>query len=122
MRLKREFQVDHLVGFVGRRLPFPLPQWFLGRLDEQWVPTLHFHGLNRAIGRNQYVGLYSALDVHRAGQAGILRSHASHNYSRVLGMLLSKKAAGSEHQERERRKCNTVQHKVRLPTQMIREM
>ena len=86
------------MGFVSSWLPLPLAHGVLGRLRKHGMAALYLEGLYRAIGRNQHFHPYDALEVHGAGEAGILRNHLGHNFADAFRRFLGRSRAGNEHQ------------------------
>ena len=85
--LRIESQLNTFVGFVRRGFPLPLAQSVLGGIDHGMTAP-HFDQLNCTIRRNRDVCSYDALEVHGAGEVGILRSHSGNNFACALEMIL----------------------------------
>ena len=98
-RLKPELHFNILMGFARRGLPLPLPQGDLGGLNQQRVTASYLDGLDCAVGRNYDLGLHRTLDLHGAGQVGILGSYLSDNLAGALYTVLSSKSTGSDNQD-----------------------
>jgi hypothetical protein len=116
--LGRKSEFDSFVGFARRGFPLPFAQRILGGLRKQWMTALYFDGLDRTVGGDQHVGFDAALDVHRTGKAGILRSNTGYNLAAALGTFLRPSAGWSQRQQwckQECRNSNTMPHKFVRP-------
>jgi hypothetical protein len=106
LRLRREFQFNNFVGFVGSWLPLPLAQRVLGRLNKKGVAALHFEGLHLPARSNQHICTYVALYSQRAGEAWILRNCFRNNFPTALRDFLGTCGAGDEQKWEKNKQSN----------------
>src|SRR5580658_5260820 len=88
LTLRSEFQFNNFVGFMGSRLPLPLSQRILSRLDKQGMAPLYFEGLHLPVRGHQHICPYVALDSQGACEARILWHRFGNNFAAGLGGFL----------------------------------
>ena len=112
MESEGELQFNKFMAFVPGRLPFPLAQCVLRSLNKQGVTTLNFYRLYCSVGRDQHFRPHTALNVHGAREAGILRSDANYDFAGYCGVL-GRCATHYSDQERkkDKRECDSALHR-----------
>jgi len=84
-----ELELDQLSGFLRSGFELPMPDCCHRTLGQKWMPADHGHGLHRAIGGDQRLNLYRAMNVHGVSQRWIHGRGLNENLPTGVGGLLS---------------------------------
>jgi len=81
---------------MGSRLPLPLPQRILSRLDKQGMAALYFEGFHLPVRGYQHVCPYVALYPQGTAEAGILWNCFTNKFAVSLRGLLGRSGDGDK--------------------------